>query len=81
MTRKRFTPQEYGVDMDRERFGDLIAETFNGQYRGQWTVDEMLLHPREAGQFCEDVRRAHNFHDVPDHVILRVLLARRKNPS
>jgi hypothetical protein len=78
MSRRSFEPQDFGVNMTRDDFDDRICDAFNATYRGQWTIDEMLLHPAEAMRFCSDVRRSMNAYDVPDDIILRVILARRK---
>lgn len=80
MTRGKFDPREFGVEMDREQFMDLMVEEFNTRYRGQWTIDEVLLHPREAQAFCDDVRRRYGWLMLPDDIILRSVLTRRKNP-
>jgi hypothetical protein len=45
------------------------------------SIDELLLHPREAAHFCDDVRRQYGYFDVPDDIILRVILTRGKNPA
>jgi hypothetical protein len=58
-----------------------MVEQFSAAYRGQWTIDELLLHPREAIRFCDDVRHQRGYYDVPDDIILRAILGRRKNPS
>jgi hypothetical protein len=50
-------------------------------YRDGWTVDELLLHPREALNFCDQVRRRYGYFDVPDDIILRSIMQRRKNPN
>ncbi|MFH1924464.1 MAG: hypothetical protein ABIP48_31825 [Planctomycetota bacterium] len=80
MTRGKFDPAEFGVNLSREDFTDQMVEAFHGTYRDGWTIDELLLHPREAVRFCDDVRRKHGYYDVPDDIILRVILTRRKNP-
>ena len=81
MGRGRFDPKDFGVDLSREDFADKMVECFAEIYRDTWTMDELLLHPREAAMFCDNVRRKYHYFDVPDDVILRVILARRKNPS
>ncbi len=81
MARHSFKPEDFGVLLDRDQFDDLLVDEFHGHYRGDWSIDELLLHPREALRFCDDVRRKHAFWDVPDDVILRVILQRRKNPN
>lgn len=80
MARGNFDPRDFGVEMTREDFADLMVDDFNSTYHGQWTIDELLLHPREAAIFCDDVRRKHKFYDMPDDLILRVIMGRRKNP-
>jgi len=80
MGRGKFDPHDFGANVTREEFTDQMAEEFNGTYRGNWTIDELLLHPREAIRFCDDVRHRHGWYDMPDDLILRVILARRKSP-
>jgi hypothetical protein len=80
MGRGKFDPVEFGVKMTRDELTDQMVDDFSVTYRGQWTIDELLLHPREAAWFCDDVRRKHSYFDLPDDVILRVILTRRKNP-
>ena len=80
MSRESFTPQDFGIDMDRKQFDDLMVDDFGEAYKGHWSIDELLLHPREAAMFCDDVRRKHRFFDLPDAFVLRVILQRRKNP-
>jgi hypothetical protein len=81
MSRGQFDPREFGVDMDRADFMDQMAIEFNEAYKGSWSVDEMLLHPREALRLCDEIRRKHGYHDVPDDIILRSMMTRRKNPN
>ncbi len=73
MGRGKFNPADFGVNMEREEFTDLMVNEFNGIYRGAWTIDELCLHPREAAKFCDDVRRKHSYYDLPDDIILRVI--------
>jgi len=80
MARGKFDPTEFGVNCSREEFGDEMVGDFAATYRDTWTVDELLLHPREAVKFCDDVRRKHGYHDLPDDIILRTIMNRRKNP-
>jgi hypothetical protein len=81
MGRPAFDLTHYGVDMDRDEFMDLMVDAFNGTFFGNETLDEMLLRPREALAFCDLVRRNdRRFRDVPDEVILRSIMIRRKNP-
>jgi hypothetical protein len=80
MGRGNFDPKEFGVDLGRTDFTDMMCDDFNDTYKGAWTIDELLLHPREAALFCDQVRRKHGYYDLPDDVILRVIMTRRKNP-
>lgn len=81
MGRGAFNPRDFGIDMDRDQMTDKMAEVFNEKFRGQWTVDEMLLHPADALRFCQDVRYALHWYDAPDDILLRTLMTRRKNPN
>jgi len=81
MGRPAFDLTTYGVNMDRDRFMDMMVDAFNATYFGDKSLDEMLLRPREALAFCDLVRFNHrDFVDVPDEVILRSIMIRRKNP-
>lgn len=80
MARGKFDPRDFGVEMEREKFTDKMAEVFNTTYRGGMTIDEVLLHPREALNFCDEVRRSNGWYSLPDDIILRSVLTRRKNP-
>ena len=81
MGRGNFKPSEFGVSLDKASFTDQMVEFFGDTYHGAWTIDELLLHPREAARFCDDVRRRYGYYDCPDDIILRVILTRRKNPN
>ena len=65
----------------RDEFIDRLVDDFAETFRDAWSVDELLLHPREALRFCDDVRRKHGWFDVPDDIILPSVLQRRKNPN
>ena len=80
MNRGRFDPADFGVEIPKDDFIDQMVETVSTIYRDTWTVDELLLHPREAMKFCDDIRRQFGYYDVPDDIILRVIMNRRKNP-
>jgi hypothetical protein len=56
-----------------------MAEEFNQSYT--WFIDELLLRPREAQYFCDQVRRKYADSDLPDDIILRPILQRRKHPK
>jgi len=80
MPRRSIDPAEYNIEMDADEFMDLMVDDFSSQFRGQTTLDELLLHPKDAFNFCESVRAMHGFRDLPDNVILRSVMIRRKNP-
>lgn len=80
MSRDHSQPRDYGVNMEKVDLVDALAQDFNDIYRTTWTVDELLLHPREAQRFCDDVRHNRGWFDLPDDIILRWLLNRRKSP-
>lgn len=81
MGRGNFSPLEFGVELTRDALMDLMVEEFNVTYRDTLTIDELLLHPREATRFCDLVRGKHSFYDLPDDIILRSVMNRRKNPG
>lgn len=79
MSRRSFQPQEFGVDMELENFIDLMCDDFGAYTRGQLSLDEMLLRPRTALHFCDIVRNKHSYYDLPDDIILRSVMRRRKS--
>lgn len=80
MARNSIDPHLYGIEMNREEFIDLIIEQFSEYTRGQISLDELLLRPRSAIHFCDDLRQKHGFFDLPDDIILKSIMQRRKNP-
>jgi hypothetical protein len=80
MGRGAFNPRDFGVNMERVDFTDEMVTDFNEAYRDGWTIDELLLHPREAARFCDTVRFKRGYYDAPDDIILRSIMTRRKNP-
>lgn len=81
MGRQTVDPAAHGVNMELDEFTDALADEFNTRFRGQMTLDELLLHPREALAFCDDLRRSRGWFYLPDDIILRSLMRRRKNPN
>ena len=76
----KMNPEDFGIKASMTEFTDDMVDRFNTRFRGQWTIDELLLHPREALLFCDQVRHDTGNFAVPDHFILRAILTRRKNP-
>lgn len=68
-----------GCDQPIAEFQDRIAELHTATHPS-WSVDELLLHPRDALAYCDEVRRMSGFQGLPDDLILRCLIARRKHP-
>src|SRR5436190_1388439 len=81
MARQHINPKDYGVDSEKDQFTDTMVEDFGEYTRGNLTIDELLLRPRTALHFCDTVRQKHGWYDLPDDIILRVILTRRKNPT
>ncbi|MBX9655252.1 hypothetical protein K2Y11_16685 [bacterium] len=77
---KPLDPREYGIDMERDAFVDQMIDAFNDAYRGEFSIDELLLRPREALVFCDNTRRRFGYWDLPDDIILRTILNGRKSP-
>lgn len=80
MGRGTFQPREFGVNMSREDFADQMIDEFNMTYKDSLSIDEVLLRPRTALFFCEQVRSKFGYYDMPDDLILRVIMNARKNP-
>lgn len=81
MARQNINPRDYGVELEKDQFTDAVVEDFGNFTRGALSIDELLLRPRAALHFCDTVRQSHSWFDVPDDIILRVLLNRRKAPG
>lgn len=81
MARAKIDPKDYGIDLTLDAFTDQMVEQLAARYRGQITIDELLLHPREALLFCDQVRQSLGYFLLPDDVILRPIMTRRKNPG
>lgn len=80
MARQSFQPKDFGIDMELDDFIDQTVGDFNSYVRGQLSVDELLLRPRAALNFCDIVRATHGYFDLPDDIILRSVMRRRKRP-
>jgi hypothetical protein len=79
MARYAFDLKEFGIDLPHAEFVDRMVDEFNSTYRGQWSIDELCLHPREALRFCDDTRRKFSYFDLPDDIILRSIMNARKH--
>lgn len=65
-----------GCRLPRDEFYDLVEDARVALFP-DWTQDELACHPHDALQFCEIVRiRAEA--PVPDSLIMRMMLNRRK---
>lgn len=78
---RSINPRDYGIDLELADLKDRLSDEFNTIYRDAWSFDDLLLHPREAIRFCDDLRRKYAWYSAPDDVLLRALMQRRKNPS
>lgn len=78
MGRGNWDPKEFGLNIKKTELVDQFVVAFADIYRDAWSIDELLVHPREASRFCDDVRRKHGYYDLPDDVILRGIMNRRK---
>lgn len=79
MARKNLTLGDCGVEQDLEVAIDSLVDLLHQRYRA-YTLDELLLRPREALRFCDAARELFGDIDIPDDVILRAVLNRRKHP-
>jgi len=78
MARHKWEPQDFGIDLPRKELVDMFLSELRSVYRGMWTIDELLVHPRNAARFCEDFRLKSGYYSLPDDVILRTLMNERK---
>lgn len=80
----RLNLKKFGINMDAQPFRELLADTMSTQFRAIPNVDELLVRPKFALQYCDYIRTALFEHgeveaiDLPDDVILRTLLGMRK---
>ena len=81
MARQRLDFSHFGITEDSETVIDRLVTHFNEHTRGVITIDELLLHPSDAIQFCNRVRAAEGWFGLPDDMVLRPILNRRKKPS
>jgi hypothetical protein len=65
-----------GALPNRDEFSILVDDLRMTLYP-HWSQDELACHPHDAMQFCEIVRSRVSA-PVPDHLIMRVMLNRRK---
>lgn len=80
MRRGDFKPQDFGVDKSKEDFLDEMNNCFNDYMKDVMSLDEMLLRPDLAKNFCLETRARTRYFDLPDDIILRSVMMRRKNP-
>jgi hypothetical protein len=78
VARLSLTLADFGIDLGPEEFVDLLADMMAQLYPA-FTIDELLVRPREALRFCDAARQRLDCYDLPDDVILRALLNRRKS--
>ncbi len=76
----KMMPEDFGIAQSMSEFTDEMVNRFTTRFRGQWTIDELLLNPREALLFCDQVRHEMGNFALTDNFILRAILSRRKNP-
>lgn len=70
--------KEYGCDMSPNQFREHADQMF-AEHVSDYTVDEMLLHPKAAIAYCDTVRQSgKEFANLPDDLILRSLIGQRK---
>jgi hypothetical protein len=81
MIRQQVDLATHGVPLGKEEFMDLMVEEFINFCRGNLTIDELLVRPRSALQFCDVVRQKNGWFDLPDDVILRAIVTRPMNPD
>lgn len=72
--------RENECTMPLDEFQDEL-ENLHARLYQSWSVDELLLHPDDAKEFCNTIRHQTSSQGLPDDLILRCLMNRRKNPK
>lgn len=68
--------KDAGCNLSPKEFLDLLEER-HASMHPDWTVDDLVCHPDEAKEYCEQIRAAVGA-PVPDDIILRRLMNVRK---
>lgn len=78
MARDKFDPRDFGINMSKDEYTDQLIEECSQFTRGQLTIDELLLRPSLALEFVYHIRRKYGYFDVPEDIILRPIMNKRK---
>ncbi|CAN5147783.1 hypothetical protein BH11PLA2_BH11PLA2_46290 [soil metagenome] len=76
MARVVIDPAAHGVPLSNEEFKLKMDEAHKAFTA--LSLDETLLRPRMALQFCDKVRMENHWYDLPDDIILRAVMQLRK---
>lgn len=72
--------KENGCETPIGEFQDILETVLKENYSA-FSVDSLMQHPSEAVSYCETIRAYQkDFETLPENLILRCLMARRKNP-
>jgi|GEM_PF-2789416 hypothetical protein len=77
-TNAAFAPRDVGVELSRAEFGKILMKFFCDKFGGISMVEELLVYPDSAKQFCCEFRESIQSKSVPDDYILRLLLQCKK---
>lgn len=78
LTRPTMNPADYSISLSRRELVDQLQASFEALYKGAFNIEQLVVQPREALNFCDQVRKEHGYYELPDHVILKSLMNRRK---
>jgi hypothetical protein len=70
--------QTSGCELPVDEVQARLMDAFRRGYRA-WTVDDLLCHPRDAIRFCDRIREATECHDLPNGLILKILVGMREH--
>ena len=71
---------ENGCETPIAEFQDILVSVLQEKYPA-FSVDSLMQHPSDAVAYCETIRAYQkDFETLPENLILRCLMARRKNP-
>lgn len=81
-TKTRLDLTQYGIKTPIDTVRVSIYTNFKKYFNHQYSIDELLLHPDKAMEFCEYINRIRpGKTHLPHDVILRLLIQYRKNKA
>lgn len=70
-----------GCDITAAEFRAKVSQEFEATWGREFSDEGLLIRPKFALKFCDQVRDITLGYDLPDHVILGTLINVRKRPE